>query len=91
MSLEEEKYADDPMAQLLRDLSYIQEYYTMVAARFPKVMDILRKERILLLQEAERRVSDLWSRVDTFREGDEDSWETAMRILDHYKKTYRGN
>ncbi len=41
-----------------------------------------------LLQEAGRRFSDLWTRIDTFREDDEDSWVTSTRILDHYKETY---
>ena len=26
--------------------------------------------------------------VDVFRENDEDSWDTAVRILEHYKETY---
>jgi len=84
-----EKNGIDPMARLLNDLAEIQHYYRMVADRFPRVMDILRKERILLLQEAEKRFSDLWSRIDTFQEGDEDCWITAMRIIDHYEKTYK--
>ena len=78
----------DPMARLLNDLSEIQNYYRMVADRFPRVMDILRKERILLLNEAEKRFSDLWSRIEQFKEGDEDCWITAMRIIDHYERTY---
>ncbi|OEU68464.1 MAG: hypothetical protein BBJ57_07240 [Desulfobacterales bacterium PC51MH44] len=83
-----EEDCTDPMAQLLTDLSEISEYYRMVSDRFPRVMDILRKERLALLNEAEKRFSDLWSRIDVYKEGDEDSWVTAMRIIDHYAKTY---
>ena len=81
------EFSDDPMAKLIRHLEEINHYNMEMIRIFPKVLDILRKERILLLQEAEKRFSDLWSRIDVFREGDEDSWVTAMRILDHYQKT----
>jgi len=77
---------EDPMAKLIRHLEEINHYNMEMIRIFPKVIDILRKERILLLQEAEKRFSDLWSRIDVFREGDEDSWVTAMRILDYYKE-----
>ena len=76
------------MAVLIRYLEEINNYNMQMIRLFPKVIDILREERILLLQEAEKRFSDLWSRIDTFKEGDEDCWITAMRIIDHYKETY---
>ena len=80
--------SDDPMARLIKHLEEINSYNMEMIRLFPKVIDILRKERIMLLEEAEKRFTDLWSRIDTFKEGDEDCWLTAMRILDHYKKTY---
>ena len=83
------EFADDKMAVLIRHLEEINSYNMQMIRLFPKVIDILRQERILMLQEAEKRFSDLWSRIDIFREGDEDSWITAMRILDHYKQTYK--
>ncbi len=80
--------SDDPMARLIRHLEEINSYNMEMIRLFPKVIDILRKERIMLLEEAEKRFSGLWSRIDTFKEGDEDCWVTAIRIFDHYEKTY---
>ena len=82
------EFTNDKMAVLIRYLEEINNYNMQMIRLFPKVIDILREERILLLQEAEKRFSDLWSRIDTFKEGDEDCWITAMRIIDHYKETY---
>lgn len=80
--------ADDTMAKLIKHLEEINQYNMEMIRLFPKIIDILKTERIALLQDAEKRFSDLWSRIDTFRENNEDSWITAMRILDHYKRTY---
>lgn len=82
------EFANDKMAVLIKHLEEINSYNMQMIRIFPKVIDILREERILLLQEAEKRFSDLWSRIDVFCEDDEDSWVTAMRILDHYEKTH---
>ena len=84
------EYADDPMAKLIKDLEELKEYHYGITQLLPRVISTLRMERMQLLRDADKRFSDLWSRIDTFREDDEDSWETAMRILDHYKETYKG-
>lgn len=83
------KFTDDKMAMLIKHLEEINEHNMQMIRLFPKVIDILREERILLLREAEKRFSDLWQRIDVYKEGDEDCWITAMRIIDHYKETYK--
>ena len=80
--------SNDSMAVLLRDLENLSEYHRGITQLLPRVLTILKQERKEMLYEAERRFSDMWQRVDVFREGDEDSWITAMRIFDHYEQTY---
>ena len=93
MSLEDTfadtEHADDPMAVLIRDLDQLKEYHLGITQLLPRVLTTLRRERLDLLRDAEKRWTDLWSRIDVFCEGDEDSWVTAMRILDHYRDTYK--
>ena len=81
--------SNDSMAVLLRDLENLSEYHRGITRLLPRVLTILKQERKEMLYEAERRFSDLWGRIDIFREEDEDSWITAMRIIDHYKNTYK--
>jgi len=81
--------SDDPLARLIKDLEQLKDYHFGITQLLPRVIVTLKQERRELLDDAEKRYTDLWNRIDQFVEDDEDSWVTAIRIIDHYKATWR--
>ncbi len=81
--------SDDPMARLVKDLEELKDYHFGITQLLPRVLTTLKKERAEIFHDAERRFTDIWNRIDKFQEGDEDCWLTALRIFDHYERTYK--
>ncbi len=80
----------DAIAISVRNIQKVKGLLETGMRALSSIEDVLIKDRKSIIREMEKRFSDTWSAIDVYQEAsDENSWDTFMRILNHYKETYR--
>lgn len=82
----------DPIAQamnFIRGTEIVEDMLKIMIFGRKNAYNQLKKERKKIVIESMNHFSDICSMIDTCREGDEGTWETAKRLTQEYKRKCR--
>ena len=77
----------DPLACNINNLKGLLPLFTLINQTLPEVIARLETDRKDIVRKTEKTFSDIMSMLDEFHEEDESTYETAVRICDHYRKS----
>ncbi len=88
--LEDANDCTDPLATIAKELNALMDYAEVINKILPDVTSRLKLERKVIVRSTARSFSDIMTMIDEFNDGDESTYETAMKICDHYRATKVG-
>ncbi len=77
----------DILAIVLLQLKALTDYADCINKMIPDCIARLEIGRKEIVKKTEKTFSDICSMLDEFNDGEESTYETAVRICEHYKKT----
>ena len=79
----------DPLAIILGRLKVLADYADVVNQVIPSIIKMLEVERRGIVIQTEKTCSDTLTMIDEFNDGEESTYETAVKLCDHYRKTIK--
>ena len=76
----------DPLAVVLHQLKGLQDYAVVINQILPASIERLETERRIIVKQTEKTFSDIMAMLDEFNDGEESSYETAVRLCEYYRK-----
>ena len=76
----------DPIAITINNLKAFLPMVEVIQHIIPNAIEMLDKERQLIINDSMKRWFDICAMIDTLSEGEEGTYETAQRICTFYKE-----
>ena len=89
--LQEPDGSSDPVAIILGELKALLHYAEVIEKILPDVIARLAVGRKEIVIQTEKTFSDICTMIDEFNAGEESTYETAVKICSHYRKTVGSN